>query len=76
MFSLLGGPLMYYNHTTSSYVLIGTVQGTGYDCQTDTVNLYDGSDNGMWNKVSHWTDWIKEQMQEMGETACKSQRLK
>ena len=56
----LGGPLMHYNHTTSANVRIGTVQGTGYDCQTDTANLYEDSDNGMWNKVSHWVDWIKE----------------
>ena len=43
-------------------ILIGTVSGTGYDCKTDRVNTVEGSDNGLWNKVSVWVDWITKTM--------------
>ena len=55
---------MYYNKTTSRYVLIGTVKGGGYDCKTDKVK----SSEGLWNKVSAhiwigyrrlWRGWEK-----------------
>jgi len=53
-----GGPLMYQNITTGKYILIGTVQGGGFNCQTGNVNLFEESDNGIWNKVSYHVDWI------------------
>merc|ERR1719315_288226 len=67
-----GGPLMYYNKTTSRYVLIGTVYGAGYDCRTDKVSKFEGSENGVWNKVSAHMEWIKDTMEELGETVCKA----
>ena len=69
---LAGGPLMYYNNTTSRYVLIGTVYGAGYDCRTDKVSKFEGSENGVWNKVSAHMEWIKDTMEELGETVCKA----
>jgi len=69
-----GGPLMYQNKVSARYVLIGTVQGHGYDCRTDQVNLFEGSDNGLWNKVSAHMDWIQDTMQRFGENVCKADR--
>jgi len=63
-----GGPLMFYNETTSKYVLIGTLQGGGYDCREDQVNLFQGYKVGVWNKVSAHMEWIKKTMDELGET--------
>ena len=59
---------MYYNKTTSRYVLIGTVKGGGYDCKTDEVK----SSEGLWNKVSAHMDWIRETMEGLGEKICKA----
>ena len=58
---------MYLNKTTEKYILIGTVQGSGYDCREDTVSAFEGSTNGVWNKVSAHMEWIKKIMEEMGE---------
>ena len=63
---------MYYNETTSRYVLIGTVQGHVYDCRMDRVAKFEGSDNGVWNKVSAHMEWIKDTMEGLGETICKA----
>ena len=63
---------MYYNKTTSRYVLIGTVHGGGYDCRNDRVTKFEGSDNGLWNKVSAHMEWIKDTMEGLGETICKA----
>ena len=52
------------------WILIGTVNGGGYDCRTDRKIEIDGSDNGVWNKVSYHVDWIKKTAQELGETLC------
>jgi hypothetical protein len=41
-----GGPLMYQDWGSDRWIIIGTVQGGGFDCRTDTVN-----GNGIWNKV-------------------------
>jgi len=65
-----GGPLMYHNVSTSSYVLIGTVNGGGYDCRTDSEGSFEGSNNGVWNKVSAHMEWILKKMKELGENAC------
>ena len=61
---------MYYRKKTRSYVLIGTVQGMGYSCRHDRVDKFEDSDNGLWNKVSAWVDWIKAEMKELGEKGC------
>ena len=63
---------MYYNKTTSRYVLIGTVQGHGYDCRTDDVTEFEDSTNGVWNKVSAHMEWIQETMKGLGEKICKA----
>ena len=62
---------MFFNETTWSYVLIGTVQGGGYDCRQNKVNTFEGSTNGLWNKVSAHMDWIKITLDSMGEQVCK-----
>ena len=63
---------MYYKKKKASYVLIGTVQGNGYNCRSDNMTLFEKSTNGVWNKVSYWVDWINNLMEEMGETEmCK-----
>ena len=63
---------MFFNKTTQSFVLIGTVNGGGYDCRTDLVDTFEESTNGVWNKVSAHMDWIKKTMDELGETSCKN----
>jgi len=65
-----GGPLMYYNTTASKYVLIGTVNGNGYDCRTDGTGYFEDSTDGIWNKVSAHMKWIKDTMGTLGETVC------
>merc|ERR1712215_465553 len=55
-----GGPLMYKDPKTGRYVIIGTVQGGGYNCGTDKTQTVDGTDNGIWNNVSYWADWVKQ----------------
>ena len=51
----------------SNYTIIGTVMGEGYDCINDVKTESEGSTNGLWNKVSAWVDWIRKEMEEMGE---------
>jgi len=55
-----GGPLMIRDRSTKKYILIGTVMGGGYDCGSDNMTSFEGSVDGVWNKVSAHTDWIKE----------------
>ena len=62
---------MYLDPSTQSYVLIGTVQGSGYDCRSGETTEVEGSNNGMWNKVSNHVDFVKKVMREMGETPCR-----
>ena len=63
-----GGPLIYSQNGRN--VIIGTLQGSGYDCRTDSVLKFEGSKNGLWNQVSVWVDWIKKEMGKMGEKGC------
>ena len=60
-----GGPLEFGRN-----VLIGTLQGSGYDCRSDRVVPFLGSTNGLWNQVSVWVDWIKKEMGKLGEKGC------
>ena len=64
-----GGPLMYFNKSVSSYTLIGTYLG-GYSCIEDRMYPSEGSDNGIWNKVSAQVAWIKNISKDMGEKPC------
>ena len=48
----------------------GTVTGFGYDCRNDNVKNVEDSDNGLWNKVSHHINWIRQTAEEMGEELC------
>ena len=66
---------MYYNNATSTYTLIGTVNGNGYDCRTDMTNTFEGSDNALWNKVSAHMDWIEENMERFGQKVCKANNI-
>merc|ERR1712215_54804 len=66
-----GGPLMYLSPISNRYVLIGTVQGSGYNCKTDRYITVEGSSNGLWNKVSNWVDWIRGVMEDLNEPVCK-----
>jgi len=70
-----GGPLMFYDKPTSRYVLIGTLYGGGYNCESNTVNKFNVSDfetstNGIWNKVSAHMEWITKTMDKVGEKGC------
>ena len=43
--------------------------------------MLEGSDNGVWNKVSHWVDYIEDTVSQLGETVCfgkesKNKRIK
>ena len=59
---LLGGPLMYKN--TTSYTLIGTTSGIPGQCE----GFYVITGKGTFNQVSDWVNWIKKEMQKLGET--------
>ena len=61
---------MYFHRPTSRFVLIGTVQGNGFDCVDGTVTEFEGSPNGVWNKVSAHMEWIRKTMEDLGETGC------
>jgi len=65
-----GGPLMYQipyrtpnDGISGRWVIIGTVHGAGFDCRTGLVLDFEGRTDGMWNKVSYYTDWIVEMIQ-------------
>ena len=62
---------MFYNKTTSKYVLIGTVFGNGYNCGNGGLTWFEGTTDGIWNKVSAHMDWIKKTMEKMGEKVCR-----
>ena len=61
---------MYYNQTKQAYVIIGTVIGGGYNCAQNETKWFEGSSNGIWNKVSAWMGWIKKQMRELDDDHC------
>ena len=65
-----GSPLMLYDRNKRGYILIGTVQGEGYDCNKDQVYYFENSNNGLWNKVSRWVNWIRSMMRRYGEKQC------
>ena len=71
-----GGPLMYLDKTTRRYVLIGTLKGQGYSCKYDTVDTFEGSTNGLWNKVSSHMEWIQDTMEELREKVCRGTNKK
>ena len=61
---------MYLNRRSQRFVLIGTVRGHGYDCREHRVNMFENSNFGVWNKVSHWVNFIKGVMKDLGEPVC------
>jgi len=61
-----GGPLMKML-APGKAIIVGTVSGTGYSCIKDRVAKVEGSDNGLWNKVSVWVDWITNIMKTLHE---------
>ena len=64
-----GGPLMHLSVATKRYTLIGTVFGGGYNCITDKVDRFEGSDDGIWNMVSAHVGWINKIISELN-TKC------
>ena len=62
---------MYLNESSSRYVLIGTVNGNGYDCRTGEVREFEGQRDGIWNKVSAHMEWIEENMRQLGQQICR-----
>ena len=62
---------MYLSPVSNRYILIGTVQGSGYICKTGRYITVEGSSNGLWNKVSNWVDWIRGVMEDLNEPVCK-----
>jgi len=62
-----GGPLMkMLGHRKA--IVIGTVYGDGYNCITGNVSNTEGVKKGLWNKVSHWVDWIRDEMKKLSQT--------
>ena len=55
----VGGPLMYKN--TTSYTLIGTLSYGSFKC-----GVFGG---GVFTSVSDWVNWIKNEMDQLGENA-------
>ena len=62
---------MYYNNASRAFTIIGTVNGNGYDCRENQVYEFEGSRNGLWNKVSFHMRWIQKTMERYGERVCK-----
>ena len=54
-----GGPLMFKNAT--SYIIIGTLSTGPKGCGL--------TEEGLYNKVSDWVDWVKKEMDQLGEKA-------
>merc|ERR1719209_1242179 len=61
-----GGPLMSRTQDSEGqhrWVIIGTLFGAGYDCKTGEKGGLEGTEEGIWNKVSAHTKWILEEVQ-------------
>ena len=65
-----GGPLMWFNKSSSTFSLIGTVNGNGFDCTRNETIKFENSENGLWNKISAHMVWIEQTMTELGEKVC------
>ena len=61
---------MYLNISTYQWTVIGTLQGNGYNCRTDRLHHFEGSTNGVWNKVTQHIEWIVNTMESIGELVC------
>merc|ERR1712142_1232094 len=61
-----GGPLMKMLDSRKA-IIIGTVYGDGYDCRKEKVAKTEGSTNQVWNRVSHWVDWIRDEMKKLNQ---------
>ena len=55
------------------YILVGTLLGMGYDCWEDTLISFEGSDDGIWNKITSHVEWIHKKIAQEGEKVCKKQ---
>merc|ERR1712179_737115 len=61
-----GGPLMSRTQDSEGqhrWVIIGTLFGAGYDCKTGEKGGLEGTEEGIWNKVSAHTKWILGEVQ-------------
>lgn len=56
-----GGPLMRKD-SNGQWEIIGILFGAGFDCKKGQVNQCQGSPNGVWTKVSVFSDWINNVM--------------
>jgi len=64
-----GAPLMHFDG--QQWILIGTLMGMGFDCWSDKIKLFEGSDNGIWNKISAHVEFIHKTMRDLNEKTCK-----
>ena len=63
---------MFWESRRDQWLLIGTQVGMGYDCLMDKIDLFDDSDNGMWNKISDHVNFIHKVVRDYGEKICKN----
>ena len=54
------------SHVGENFILIGSVKGFGYNCMAGMKV----SEFGEYNRISHWVDWIRVQMHQLGEKVC------
>ena len=66
---------MYFNKARGSYEIIGSLAGGGYSCVRNKVHFFEGSQNGIWNKISNWIGWIKVEMNRYQEEQCKIREI-
>ena len=46
------------------------MQGHGYDCRKDDTYTVEGTNDGIWNKVSAHVPWIMQIVKKYGEELC------
>ena len=66
---------MYFNKARGSYEIIGTLAGGGYSCVRNKVHFFEGSQNGIWNKISSSIGWIKAEINRYQEEQCKIREI-
>merc|ERR1719369_1576264 len=60
-----GGPLLHQDPASKRWTIIGTVYGSGYNCETGKTN-----GPGLWNKVTAHIHWINRVLTSDGGVSC------